>query len=186
MLHLYCRLERHEGHQHPGASVQVCHCAIESLGGIAGILIGCEAASWAPHAKNWVARNIVANIFGKSLALSGIPLQSALDAPPQGIESLIINKNHNKLRATLFNKDTHNAATHGLDEIVAIDKTLDAIMNHCNSCSLMSSLYLNKIKTFHAKVERMRVYSSIVHGLNMCFHRFPGKAKLERAALLRE
>ena len=157
-----------------------------SLGGIAGILIGCEAASWAPHAKNWVARNIVANIFGKSLALSGIPLQSALDAQPQGIESLIINKNHNKLRATLFNKDTHNAATHGLDEIVAIDKTLDAIMNHCNSCSLMSSLYLNKIKTFHAKVERMRVYSSIVHGLNMCFHRFPGKAKLERAALLRE
>ena len=89
------------------------------MGGIAGILIGCEAASWAPHAKNWVARNTVANIFGKSLALSGIPLQSALDAQPQGIEHLIINKNHNKLRATLFNKDTHNAATHGLDEIVA-------------------------------------------------------------------
>ena len=86
----------------------------------------------------------------------------------------------------MFNKDTHNCATHGLDEIVAISKLLDAIMNHCNSIGVMQAAHVTKIKTFHAKAARMKTYSSIVHGLNLCFHRFSQKGSRERSAMLRE
>ena len=158
----------------------------EPLGALAAGINAEKDAAWNADAKDWMAKQIIPKIFNNALGIVQGHLQKAVDAQPEGIETLIVNRNSAKLRAVAFNKEVHMNATNGQEDFVAIIKSTENMVTGCHSCGLMQVQYLNKVKAIQSKALRVKTYSSVVHGLNLCFHRFTNKGRLERTAMLRE
>ena len=157
----------------------------QALAAMADIIKSSDS-SWSKAAKDWIGKHVIAKIFGHALTVILGQLQKAIDAQPEGVETLIVSRNVEKLRRLVFNQEVHNACTHGLEEMGCVMKSLENVMTAGNSMDLMQAGFLNKVKTTQGELGRMKQYSSIVHGLNLCFHRFTNKGRLERSALLRE
>ena len=159
-------------------------CLEQALTAMADIIKSSDS-SWATPGKTWIGKNVIAKIFGHGLTVIHGLMQTATDAMPD-VDNLIINRNADKLRKLVFNQDTHKACVNGLEELGSIMKSLENVVTAGNSIGLMQVAFLNKIKAAMGKLGRMKQYSSVVHGLNLLFHRFTNKAKIERSALLRE
>lgn len=154
--------------------------------GLGGMKFGAQTGDWVVPAKTWVAKNILQVFFGNFFNLMNSKISDAINAQPDGLESLIGQKNQARLRVLVFAKETHLACTNGLEDYCVISKKLDDIVTAVDSCDLMQGMFLTKCKSFQSKVSKVKSYASVVHGLNLLCHRFSGKGRVERSALLRE
>eukprot|EP00435_Cladocopium_sp_Y103_P064983 s157_g26.t1 len=157
-----------------------------ALTGICNVLQQSEGQSWHAGAKVWLGKNVVATLMGTFLSAVHGLVQDRISAQPEGFESLLAARNSARLRQLVFSKEVHMAATSGLDEFSQISKHFDNVLTATNSIGLLNQSHVAKIKQFQVKTNRVKVYSSTVHGLNLCLHRFSGKGRKERSALLRE
>ena len=55
-----------------------------------------------------------------------------------------------------------------------------------NWMSVVADFIEEEVKSLTAKLQLVRCYSSTVHGLDLLFHRYPGKKRVEKTAYLRE
>lgn len=141
---------------------------------------------WMVAIKPWMIQCLISPVMGNVIDLLGVAIQKAISAQPDGLETLITTRNSAKLRQVAFSKDTHMAATGSLEEFISMCKALDNVVTAGTDHMLITPQHVTKVKSIQAKTSRVKIYSSIIHGLNLCFHRFGGKGRKERSALLRE
>eukprot|EP00913_Durusdinium_trenchii_P023663 g22230.t1 len=136
--------------------------------------------------KAWISKNIMVPLTGPFLAKATEEVQRAAAAIPDAYEALVASRNGAKIRSIFFSKHTHTATTANLEDFNSIAKNFESIICSAGSIDILLSSQLSKIKGYSAKLARIKAYSSTVHGLNLCLHRFAGKGRMEKSALLRE
>ncbi|CAK9109406.1 unnamed protein product, partial [Durusdinium trenchii] len=134
--------------------------------------------------KAWISKNIMVPLTGPFLAKATEEVQRAA-AIPDAYEALVASRNGAKIRSIFFSKHTHTATTANLEDFNSIAKNFESIICSAGSIDILLSSQLSKIKGYSAKLARIKAYSSTVHGLNLCLHRFAGKGRMEKSALLR-
>ena len=131
--------------------------------------------------KQWFCSNILSAVFDNIYGRFDTILGEAIGSQPDALDSMLISKNSQKLRATVFEKSRHERCVGGLDDWWGILQFYEGL-----PVSNLTQIQCGKVKSLTAKLQLVRCYSSTVHGLNLLFHRYPGKNRVEKTALLRE
>ena len=132
--------------------------------------------------KAWVSKNVVSYLFGSLMSNLMGKLGEAISAQPDNLHDMIVSRSSQRLRQVCFSKATHEVCVGELDNFSAIYKTLEELPMD----QFLSQKHCGQVKTMAGSLARIKTYAFSVHGLNLLFHRFPSKSRMERTALVRE
>ena len=132
-------------------------------------------------ARPWLCKHVLSLLFGRVIGKLQALVTEAVNSQPD-VEALVVGRNQQRLRKLVFEKSTHEACVGSLEDFQGACAALDSLPID----NWLTQSQCGQVKALSTKLQKVKVYASSVHGLNLLFHRFANRNRVERSALCRE